>query len=239
MPDKTTILIRTSPNDIGSIDQVPPDYYPTSVVIHRSDFDEIFYDPVSSNDGSRLFCMFDQMFWKGKESQYRDPYTTGRYCVGLSGLVSPMVIRNSGRRSGLGSTEYFKGYDGFTFAFNKFSCSPFEEYVYSPGNFYKYIIFDMFGLKIFSKVILFEPLKDHLSVKFAPFQLPPIYNEHFLKVFNIDLERDGDDWFKICFWGRTVKGGNIEFIVDIHTHQRCIVSSSSFRPRFILLANPT
>lgn len=238
MPDKNTILIYTSPNNVADIDQVPQGYYPTSVTIHRSNSDEVFYDPVSTNDGTRLFSMFEQMFWKGTESKYRDTYTTARYCLGLNGLVSPLVTRQFDKRAGLGSTEYFKGYDGFTFAFDEFSHLPFEEYIYSPGNFYRYIIFNMFGLTIFSKIILFEPLDDHLSVKFASFQLPPVYNEAFLKFFNIHPNREAGDWCKICFWGRTVEDSNIEFMVDIHSHQGCIISSSTFKPKSLFLANP-
>ena len=212
MRDQDVILIRTSSDAVASIDQVPADYHPTAVIIHRDpgednrNLDEIFYDPVSSNDGSRLFCMFDQMFWKGTESKYSDTYTTARYCFGLNGLVSPLVTRQFESRPGLGSVEYFKKYAGFTFEFKKFSNTNFSDYRIGSGDFYKYIIVYMFGLKVFTKIILFEPIFDHLSVKFSPFQLPPIYNEHFLKVFNIDLDRKDDDWCKICFWGANGNG---------------------------------
>ena len=236
MATENRISIRTDRNKVASLDQVPTDYYPVSVIIHR-ETDEIFYDPSSWNDGKTIYCLFGEMFWKGAKSQYSDTYTSVRYCLGLNGIVSPLVTRKTGNRPGLGSVEFWKGYYGFTFEFQEFKKKNIVDYIVGSNEYFRYIIFDFHGIEVFSKVILFEPNEDEILIRFNSFQIPPMYNKKLLR--SLDITGFGDDqWHKICFSGRTLKDNQIEFMLEIFTNERCQIFTDTFKPAYIHLANP-
>lgn len=237
MTTEKRILIRTDPNKVASLDEIPKNYYPVSVIIHRT-IDEIFYDPSSWNDKKTIYCLFNEIFWKGEKSQYSDNYSSVRYCLGLNGIVSPLVMRKLGNRPGAGSVEYWKGYLGYTFEFYEFEKKNITDYVTGSDEFFRYIIFDFYGIEIFSKVILFEPNEDELLIRFQPFQIPPMYNKRLLRSLDIDAGFSDDQWYKICLSGRTLKGHQIEFMLEIFSHEKCQIFTTFYKPAYIYLANP-